>query len=254
LVRSTIYFKIEIENVKIKNKKCYSTCFCCSNRGTLTSNSINQTMSGGGVKRALRQFTFGKGTTAGRNSHGRITSYHRGGGHKRLLRTIDLKRNTSSSIGIVERIEYDPNRSSRIALVRWLNGIHPPPQRHTTTATAAACSSASSRFLQLDPSSASVNDIRGVSGFNSMLPQLHAGASSGKVFISAFSSKEDKSESVPLPLGLPRIAVAAARPEFFGTRVKGGDEKLEIRNWKKSSDVWMHRNKRKAAISWHNIA
>ncbi|XP_045796342.1 60S ribosomal protein L2, mitochondrial [Trifolium pratense] len=209
-------------------------------------------MSGGGVKRALRQFTFGKGATAGRNSKGRITSYHRGGGHKRLLRTIDLKRNTSSSIGIVERIEYDPNRSARIALVRWLTGIPPPPQRHTTTATAAAASS--SRILKLDPSSASVNDIHGVFGFNSMLPQLHAGASSGKYFISAFSSKEEKAESVPLPLGLPRIAVAAARPEFFGTRVKGGDEKLEIRNWKKNSDVWMHRNKRKAAISWHNIA
>ncbi|XP_058736258.1 large ribosomal subunit protein uL2m-like [Vicia villosa] len=210
-----------------------------------------------GVKRALRQFTFGQGKTAGRNSSGRITSFHRGGGAKRLQRVIDLKRNTSSSIGIVERIEYDPNRSSRIALVRWLNGIHPPPQRRTPAASESSTSAASPRVLQIDPSS-TANDTRGVFGLSPMLPQLHAGAASGKVFISAFSSKtkEDKTKSDPLPLGLPRIAVAAARPAFFGTRthLKGEDEKLEIRNWKKNSNVWEHRNKRKAAISWHNIA
>jgi len=206
----------------------------------------------GGVKRSLRQFTFGAGKTAGRNCYGRITSFHRGGGHKRLHRVIDLKRNTSSSVGIVERIEYDPNRSSRIALVRWLNGIQPPPQRTTTTATAAAVSTASSssRFLKIDP--ASNGEIRGVFGLNSLLPQVHAGSSSGKVFLSAFSGKGDESESVSSALGLPRIAVAASRPEFFG--VKGDGEKLEIRNWKKNSDVWMNRNKRKTAISWQNIA
>ncbi|XP_004489113.1 large ribosomal subunit protein uL2m [Cicer arietinum] len=206
----------------------------------------------GGVKRALRQFTFGTGKTAGRNSSGRITSFHRGGGAKRLQRTIDLKRNTTSSIGIVERIEYDPNRSSRIALVRWLNGIHPPPKRHTTTTTTTADAAASPRVLQID-SSSNNNEIRGVFGFSSLLPQYRT--SSGNIFLSAFSSKtkEEKSGSVSLPLGLPRIAVAAARPEFFATRVKG-EEKMEIRNWKKNSDVWMHRNKRKAAISWHTVA
>ncbi|KAJ0090922.1 hypothetical protein Patl1_14459 [Pistacia atlantica] len=61
--------------------------------------------------RALRQFTLSTGKSAGRNSSGRITVFHRGGGSKRLQRRIDLKRSTSS-IGIVERIEYDPNRSS----------------------------------------------------------------------------------------------------------------------------------------------
>ncbi|GFZ01501.1 carbon-nitrogen hydrolase family protein [Actinidia rufa] len=60
---------------------------------------------------------------AGRNSSGRITVFHQGGGSKRLQRRIDLKRSTSS-MGIVERIEYDPNRSSRIASVRWIEGAH----------------------------------------------------------------------------------------------------------------------------------
>ncbi|KAK8958274.1 hypothetical protein KSP40_PGU010980 [Platanthera guangdongensis] len=62
------------------------------------------------------------GKSAGRNSSGRITVFHRGGGSKRLQRKIDLKRSTSS-MGIVERIEYDPNRSSQIALVRWIEGV-----------------------------------------------------------------------------------------------------------------------------------
>jgi hypothetical protein len=72
--------------------------------------------------RALRQFTLSTGKSAGRNSSGRITVFHRGGGSKRLQRRIDLKRSTSS-MGIVERIEYDPNRSSRIAPVRWITEV-----------------------------------------------------------------------------------------------------------------------------------
>lgn len=69
-------------------------------------------------RRALRQFTLSTGKSAGRNSSGRITVFHRGGGSKRLQRRIDLKRKTES-IGVVERIERAPNRSSRIAPVRW---------------------------------------------------------------------------------------------------------------------------------------
>ncbi|KAJ1391423.1 Ribosomal protein L2 [Sesbania bispinosa] len=204
-----------------------------------------------GVKRALRQFTFGSGKTAGRNSSGRITSFHRGGGAKRLQRTVDLKRNTASSLGVVERIEYDPNRSSRIALVRWLSGIHPPQGRTTSSADAAA----TPRVLRLDSSATadSSNNVRGVFAFNSMLPPV--GTKSRDVFFSAFSSKakDGKTKSESESLGLPRIAVAASRPAFFAPRVKG-EETLEVRNWRRNSDVWAHRNKRKAAISWHSIA
>ncbi|XP_027352918.1 uncharacterized protein LOC113863514 [Abrus precatorius] len=202
------------------------------------------------VKRALRQFTFGAGKTAGRNSSGRITSFHRGGGAKRLQRTVDLKRNAASSIGVVERIEYDPNRSSNIALVRWLHGVH-HPQRRTSSAAAAA---AAPRVLQLDPAAAAnSNSIRGVFAFNSMLPPV--GTTSRDVFFSAFSSEakrpESERESVS-SLGLPRIAVAAARPAFFAPRERG-EETLQVRNWRRNSDAWVHRNKRKAAISWHSI-
>ena len=59
---------------------------------------------------------------SGRNVHGRITSRHRGGRHKRLYRIIDFKRNKLGVPAKVAAIEYDPNRSSRIALLHYLDG------------------------------------------------------------------------------------------------------------------------------------
>ena len=60
--------------------------------------------------------------TGGRNSSGRITVRHRGGGHKKRYRVIDFKRDNFDILGTVETIEYDPNRSSRIALIKFVNG------------------------------------------------------------------------------------------------------------------------------------
>ena len=57
--------------------------------------------------------------TGGRNCYGRVTSRHRGGGHKRMLRIIDFKRDIFEIPGKVIAIEYDPNRSSRIALIEY---------------------------------------------------------------------------------------------------------------------------------------
>jgi large subunit ribosomal protein L2 len=58
----------------------------------------------------------------GRNNHGVITVRHRGGGHKRYYRIIDFKRDKFDVPGIVETIEYDPNRSAFIALVKYADG------------------------------------------------------------------------------------------------------------------------------------
>ncbi len=60
--------------------------------------------------------------TSGRNNKGRITSRRRGGGHKRTYRMIDFKRNKYGIEGVVKTIEYDPNRSARIALVTYRDG------------------------------------------------------------------------------------------------------------------------------------
>ncbi|MGL4382088.1 MAG: 50S ribosomal protein L2, partial [Bacilli bacterium] len=60
--------------------------------------------------------------SGGRNNHGRITTRHRGGGHKRQYRIIDFKRNKDGVPGHVATIEYDPNRSSNIALINYADG------------------------------------------------------------------------------------------------------------------------------------
>jgi len=63
-----------------------------------------------------------KKNNAGRNNKGQISSYHKGGGHKKMYRIIDFKRSLRDIFGYVERIEYDPNRSSYIALIIYRNG------------------------------------------------------------------------------------------------------------------------------------
>ena len=60
--------------------------------------------------------------SGGRNAYGRVTSRHRGGGHKRLYRRIDFKRDKLDIPARVAGIEYDPNRSARIALLNYLDG------------------------------------------------------------------------------------------------------------------------------------
>jgi large subunit ribosomal protein L2 len=60
--------------------------------------------------------------SGGRNNLGRITSRHRGGGHKRMYRIIDFKRDKHGVTGTVASIEYDPNRASLIALVQYPDG------------------------------------------------------------------------------------------------------------------------------------
>jgi large subunit ribosomal protein L2 len=60
--------------------------------------------------------------SGGRNNTGRITSRHRGGGHKRFYRVIDFKRNKTGMDAKVAAIEYDPNRSARLALLQYADG------------------------------------------------------------------------------------------------------------------------------------
>jgi len=63
-----------------------------------------------------------KSKTGGRNNNGRITTRHRGGGHKQRYRIIDFKRDKDGIAGEVERIEYDPNRTANIALIKYADG------------------------------------------------------------------------------------------------------------------------------------
>ena len=63
-----------------------------------------------------------KGKTGGRNTYGRVTSRHRGGGHKQRYRIIDFRRDKDGVPARVASIEYDPNRNARIALLNYLDG------------------------------------------------------------------------------------------------------------------------------------
>ena len=63
-----------------------------------------------------------KSKSGGRNNKGRITTRHIGGGHKQHYRVIDFKRNKDGIPGEVERLEYDPNRTAHIALIKYLDG------------------------------------------------------------------------------------------------------------------------------------
>ncbi|MCJ8324817.1 MAG: 50S ribosomal protein L2 [Rhizobiales bacterium] len=70
----------------------------------------------------VKSLTEGLTKSGGRNNSGRITARRRGGGHKRTYRMIDFKRRKWDMVATVERIEYDPNRTAFIALVRYEDG------------------------------------------------------------------------------------------------------------------------------------
>jgi large subunit ribosomal protein L2 len=70
----------------------------------------------------VKGLTEGKHSTGGRNNHGRITSRFRGGGHKQAYRLVDFKRRKFDVAATVERLEFDPNRTAFIALIKYADG------------------------------------------------------------------------------------------------------------------------------------
>ncbi|MBM4261324.1 MAG: 50S ribosomal protein L2 [Deltaproteobacteria bacterium] len=84
-------------------------------RTGLTFDEITPKRPEKGLSEALRR-------SGGRSNTGRVTAHHRGGGHKRLYRLIDFKRNKKNIPAKVEAIEYDPNRTARIALLCYADG------------------------------------------------------------------------------------------------------------------------------------
>ncbi|MET0381092.1 MAG: 50S ribosomal protein L2 [Methyloceanibacter sp.] len=70
----------------------------------------------------VKVLTEGLTKTGGRNNHGRVSMWHRGGGHKRAYRKVDFKRGKLGVPATVERLEYDPNRTAFIALIKYEDG------------------------------------------------------------------------------------------------------------------------------------
>ena len=82
------------------------------------------------TNRPHKPLTEAKHSSGGRRNHGDLTIWHRGGGHKRKLRIVDFKRDKPGIVATVASIEYDPNRSARIALLNYADGekryiLHP---------------------------------------------------------------------------------------------------------------------------------
>lgn len=70
----------------------------------------------------VKALTHGLVKTGGRNNTGRVTCWHKGGGHKRRYRLVDFKRRKFDVSAVVERLEYDPNRTAFIALIKYEDG------------------------------------------------------------------------------------------------------------------------------------
>ncbi|KAG2613990.1 hypothetical protein PVAP13_4KG377000 [Panicum virgatum] len=194
---------------------------------------------------ALKRLTLSSSKTAGRNSAGRITSFHRGGGAKRLQRKVDVKRGTSS-MGIVERIEYDPNRSSSIALVRWVQGVHFRGHRIPQEP------SIKPQILE-----STTADVSGRFSLATLSGREYKGKEASSALYSSLGNGVIPSVSSGASLSLPRIALAGAKPAFFA-QVRGNEEGKQtfslsgIQKWATDDALWAHRMKRQAALSWQN--
>ncbi|MHB1506419.1 MAG: 50S ribosomal protein L2 [Sulfobacillus sp.] len=73
-------------------------------------------------KQPEKSLLEGQGSHGGRNNQGRMTTRHRGGGHKRQYRLVDFKRKNDGVPGVVKEMAYDPNRSARLALIAYADG------------------------------------------------------------------------------------------------------------------------------------
>lgn len=87
-------------------------------RRNMTINSYEELT----VSKPEKSLVYGLRKNGGRNAQGKITVRHKGGGNKRKYRVIDFKRNKDNVVGIVKTIEYDPNRSTFISLISYLDG------------------------------------------------------------------------------------------------------------------------------------
>jgi len=98
----------------LKNFKSYTK----STRGTVLVDRKNLWKG-----KSLKSLTAGSHSTGGRNNLGRITSRHKGAGHKQKYRQIDFYRKKDDIKAKIERIEYDPNRSAYVALIKYEDGV-----------------------------------------------------------------------------------------------------------------------------------
>ncbi|MBN1688904.1 MAG: 50S ribosomal protein L2 [Candidatus Omnitrophica bacterium] len=144
--------------------------------------------------------------TAGRNNHGRVTSRGRGGGHKRRIRLVDFRRNRYNMPAMVLTVEYDPNRSARIALIRYEDGTKNYilcPDGLRTGETVMSGESAEVKVgnhipLKVIPEGTPIHNIELQPGLGGKLVRSAGG-------VAQILSKEDKFAHIKLPSGEVRM-------------------------------------------------
>jgi large subunit ribosomal protein L2 len=154
----------------------------------------------------------GKSSSGGRNTHGRVTSRHRGGGAKRRYRVIDFKRRKDGIPAKVATIEYDPNRSANIALLHYVDGEKRyilAPQRLQVGMTVMSGEQAeiqvgNSLPLARIPTGTVVHNVELTPGRGGQL-----GRSAGAAI--QLAAKEGRSATLRLPSGEMRLVPADSR-------------------------------------------
>jgi large subunit ribosomal protein L2 len=154
----------------------------------------------------------GKSSSGGRNTHGRVTSRHRGGGAKRKYREIDFKRRKDDIPAKVAAIEYDPNRSANIALLHYVDGEKRyvlAPQRLTVGMTVSSGEKAEIQVgntlpLSNIPTGTVIHNVELSPGRGGQL-----GRSAGTSI--QLAAKEGRNATLRLPSGEMRIVPAACR-------------------------------------------
>ena len=175
----------------------------------------------------------------GRNNRGVITIRHRGGGHKRLYRVIDFKRNKYGIEGKVAGIEYDPNRNARIALIHYVDGekryiLHPKNINVGDSIMSGSGSSlniGNSLPLEEIPLGTSIHNIELISNRGGQI--VRAGGTSAKILAK---------EGEYITLRLPSKEIRLIRKECFATigEVSNNDAFL-VRSGKAGRTRWLGR-------------
>jgi large subunit ribosomal protein L2 len=173
----------------------------------------------------------------GRNNRGVITIRHRGGGHKRLYRIIDFKRNKYGIEGIVASVEYDPNRNARIALIHYIDGdkryiLHPKNLHVGDTIQAGAGSSVSignTLPLKEIPLGSSIHNIELIPNKGGQL--VRASGTSAKILAK---------EGNYVTLRLPSKEIRLIREECFATVGEvSNDDAFLVQSGKAGRTRWL---------------
>ena len=193
-------------------------------RGATVSDFAELTPGAKPAKSLLRP----KRRKGGRNNQGRITARHRGGGHKRNLRLIDFRRDKDGIPAVVDSIQYDPNRSARIALLHYVDGEKRyilAPQGLKVGAKIYSGAEAEPRLgnclpMSKIPTGLEIHNIEMTKGRGGQLVRTAGG-------VARLAAKDGKWAHVLLPSGELRMVEAACRatigqlsnPDFINARL-----------------------------------